>query len=130
MDDQLFERHAACRAAPPSLTTSTLKAHLMLFMMRQLITDDYACVRFNDPTDFTTNYTKAVLIVDDMLIATKATSNLYSVYVISFPVSDVGSEGAQPDGSGSHQNQCPAELRNLNYSDVKTCQESIASTVA
>ena len=55
-----------------------LKAWLMNFIMRQIVSDDYVyCyVRSNNPSNLTTNYIKAVLIFDDMLIATKEATSL------------------------------------------------------
>ena len=51
--------------------SSDLAAHLGGFLMRPIITDDYVYVRFDDMLNVTTDYCKACLIVDDMLVAVK-----------------------------------------------------------
>ena len=51
--------------------SSDLAAHLSGFSMRPIITDDYVYVRFDDLANVGTDYCKACLIVDDMLVAVK-----------------------------------------------------------
>ena len=53
--------------------SSDLTAHLNSFKMIQMVTDDYVHTRFDSLPDTSTNYCKACVIVDDMLVAVKGT---------------------------------------------------------
>ena len=53
--------------------SSDLTAHLNSFKRIQIVTDDYVHTRFDSLPDTSTNYCKACVIVDDMLVAVKGT---------------------------------------------------------